>query len=434
MELVKWLGLAWVLLLAPMILVHELGHFLVARLAGVRVPEFGLGFPPRLFTIARERGRLAVDGVEMVLPGRVRLLSNLQPGQSVAVLVGPDRSGARRVRRVERIENRSGQEGPCDGRWLCGTLTALEPGTAYTLNLIPAGAFVRLLGEEDPSHPRSLAAQPKRWRLATLLSGPLMNLLAAFLILTAAYVSGVPTHQLVQIEEVVPDTPADDAGLQPGDILASVNGERLQDGPTQLREHIVSSAGQPIVLGVLREGQELTVTAIPRLQEGHGFLGISMQPWPDPAFLVRYSLPGAGSAAAQDLVGVVMTIFRLPRLVAEGQVEPGEALRPTGVPGILQLLALYLRQSLEWRIAFPALQVTALIALALGLTNLLPLPALDGGRVLFVLIEAVRGRRVSPATEAVVHGVGMVILLTLSVVIVVQDIVNPLFPWSLLGR
>jgi regulator of sigma E protease len=91
-----------------------------------------------------------------------------------------------------------------------------------------------------------------------------------------------------------------------------------------------------------------------------------------------------------------------------------------------------LQQSIEWRLAFPALQTAALISLALGLTNLLPLPALDGGRILFVLIETVRGRRVPPEREAVIHFIGMMILVGLMLLVMLQDVLNPVIPWSLL--
>ncbi|HIE39314.1 MAG TPA: RIP metalloprotease [Anaerolineales bacterium] len=432
-ELIRWLGLALVLLLGPMILIHELGHFLTAKRAGVRVLEFGLGFPPRLLTLAQERGALEVDGMRMVLPPRLRLPKDLEPGQQVEVLTRPEEDGSYHVLRIAPTEAPSGREETSQGTQFRGRLTALEPGTRYSLNLLPIGGFVRMLGEEDPSSPRSLAAQPKRWRLAVLLAGPLLNLTAAFLILTAAFASGVPEHYFVQVEEVVPDTAAEAAGLQPGDILTAVDGERLVDGPEQLRERVLASPEQPLTLSVIRAGEELSLVATPRLKEGHGFLGIRMQAWPDPASLTRHSLPQAAKAAATDLVDVVTIIFRLPRMVATGDVQPAEV-RPTGVPGILQLLALFLKQSLEWHVAFPVLRATALISLALGLTNLLPLPALDGGRALFVLIETVRGRRLDPSTEAAIHMVGIVILLTLSAVIIVQDIISPIIPWSVLSR
>ncbi|MCS7178489.1 MAG: site-2 protease family protein [Anaerolineae bacterium] len=434
MELFLWLALALVLMLGPMILIHELGHFLSARRAGVHILEFGLGFPPRLFTLAREAGTLELDGQPLFLPGSVRLPPGLGPGQPVEVRLEPHSGGLPRVGEIRRTTFIPDEESPPPAPWVRGTLTALEPGTIYSLNLLPLGGFVRMLGEEDPSHPRSLAAQPKRWRLAVLLSGALLNILAALLLLVIGFMTGVPTRYFVRVQEVVPGSPAQAAGISPGDIIIAINGERLEDGATELREWIRSSPGRPLELTVRREGEWLTLMATPVLTDGHGFLGIGLQSWPDPESLERYSLPRATVAAGKTIAGVVLSILMLPRLVSSGQVSVAEAARPVGVPGILGLLAYSLQQSLEMGVPLLALSVAALISLALGMTNLLPLPALDGGRALFVLIEAIRGRRIAPETEAKIHMAGMAILIALSLFIIVLDIVNPLIPWSWLNR
>ncbi len=433
MELFQWLALALVLMLGPMILIHELGHFLTARRAGARVLEFGLGFPPRLFTLYRETGTMEVDGQRLVLPGPVRLPPGLAPGQPVEVRLRPGPEGPPRVAEVRRTRAVPAMEPP-PAPWMRGTVTALEPGTLYSLNLLPLGGFVRILGEEDPSHPQSLAARPKRWRLTVLLSGALFNILAAFLLMVAAYATGVPTRAFVQIQDVVPDSPAEEAGLLPGDVVTAVNGDRLEKGSTELRERIRSSPGKPLELTVLREKASLTITATPVLTDGHGFLGIGLQDWPDPESAERYSLPRATIAAGRSLIAVVLSILNLPRMVSSGEVSAAEAVRPVGIPGILGFLGYALKESVETGIPFLALQVTALISLAVGMTNLLPLPALDGGRALFVIIEAIRGRRISPETEAKIHMAGMVILIGISLVIIAMDIVNPIIPWSWLSR
>jgi regulator of sigma E protease len=137
--------------------------------------------------------------------------------------------------------------------------------------------------------------------------------------------------------------------------------------------------------------------------------------------------------AGQDIYRVLDTLIHLPSLLSQGEISAREA-RPTSAVGINSILTLALQQSLEWRVAFPALEMAALVSFFLGLTNLLPLPALDGGRVLFVLIETVRGRRIRPEVEALVHQVGMFVLLALMLFFVVQDIVNPVVAWSLLNR
>lgn len=434
MELFQWLALALVLMLGPMILIHELGHFLTARRAGARVLEFGLGFPPRLLVLFRESGTIEVEGQRMFLPGSVRLPLGLAPGQPVEIRLRPTPEGPPRVVEIRQVSRPPEQAPAPPAPWLRGTITALEPGTIYSLNLLPLGGFVRILGEEDPSHPQSLAARPKRWRLTVLLSGALLNILAAFLLMVAGYAAGVPTRAFVQIQEIVPDSPAEKAGLLPGDIVTAINGDRLEEGSKELREWIRSSPGEPLELTVTREKASLTITATPVLTDGRGFLGIGLQDWPDPESAERYSLPRATIAAGKSMAAVILSILNLPHMVSSGQVSAAEAVRPVGIPGILGFLGYALKESVETGMPFLALQVTALISLAVGMTNLLPLPALDGGRALFVIIEAIRGRRISPETEAKIHMAGMVILIGISLIIITMDIVNPIIPWSWLSR
>lgn len=438
MELFFWLFLAFVLLLGPMILAHEVGHFLAARRAGVRILEFGIGFPPRLLTLWREKGTLSVEGVPLRLPGRVRLPAGLQPGAPVEVLTRPDPQGFPEVVRVQRVADAAGDtpstpllqtEETNEGTLWRGRLTSLEPGTVYSLNWLPLGGFVRMLGEEDPSDPRSLAAQPKRWRLAVLVAGALANVLAAFLLFTLTYSTGVPTRNLVLIQEVVPGTPAEMAGLLPGDVVVEVNGMRLEEGTADLRAAVYDSPLRPLTLTVLRGGQTLTLTATPALTNGHGFLGVVMQPWPDPTSLKRYPLHEAAWLAGANMGGVILSVFQIPRMASRGEIS-GEELRPAGLPGILSFLALALKRSVETGIPAYAFQMAALISMAIGLTNLLPLPALDGGRALFVLLEAIRGRRLRPETEMKIHMAGMAVLVLLSLFLIVQDILNPFIPWS----
>jgi regulator of sigma E protease len=130
-----------------------------------------------------------------------------------------------------------------------------------------------------------------------------------------------------------------------------------------------------------------------------------------------------------DIIAAVVATVQIPARLAQGDITPQEA-RPASMVGISGVLAFSLQQSIEWGLAFPVLQTASLMSLALGLTNLLPLPALDGGRILFVLIEAVRGRRISPQREALIHFVGLVVLVSLMALVMLQDIVNPIIPWS----
>lgn len=437
LNIVAWFAAGLVLLLGPIILVHELGHFLAARRAGVRVEEFGLGLPPRLVTLGGKPGVLSVGPLRMEVPSRFTPPAGLSVGQPVEVLARRADDGRYLVARVRPLSEKfSGDfelSDTSEGTLVRGRLTEYEPGVRYTLNWLPFGGFVRMSGEENPADPRSLAAQPKRWRLAVLLSGPFANILAALLLLTAGYATGFPEQMEAVVEYVEPGTAAEAAGLAVGDRVIAADGEDIVGGPIQLRDIIRSSAGKPLRLEVVRDGKRLTLTAVPRMVEGHGYLGIAMDSVPDLQGLRRCALPAAFRMAVEDTVDMVKTLIQLPRLMAQGEVSPAEA-RPTSAIGINSILTLSLQQSLDWGIPFPALETAALVSFFLGLTNLLPLPALDGGRALFVIVEAVRGRRIRPEVEALVHQVGMFVLLALMVLVVFQDLFNPVISWSLLNR
>ncbi len=431
-----WLAGTVVVMLGPILLIHELAHFVFAKLAGIRVEEFGFGFPPRLLGLWRGKGYLEINGTRVEIPRGFNVPAKLEDGTWADVTarerddetwvletfesLGTDREGLspKTERKNERMSVR-------------GELTTYEPGTLYSLNMLPMGAFVRMTGEENPSDPRSLAAQSKGWRVAVMAAGPVVNVLAAALLLVGAYTSGFPTSWQVKITQVEPGTAAEEAGLQSGDLVVSADGEQIDEGLAELRSVIQAAPEEEIALQVQRNGESLTITATPASREGNGFLGIMMAPWPDREGLQRYSLLRAARASGGDLLMIARRTLELPLMLIRGNVSSQEA-RPTSLVGISQIMTFSLQQSVEWGLAFPALQTASLISLALGLTNLLPLPALDGGRILFVVIEAIRGRRIPPEREAIVHFVGMLILVGLMVLVMLQDLINPIIPWSLL--
>lgn len=432
-----WLVGTLIVMLGPILLIHELAHFVFAKLAGARVEEFGFGFPPRLLGLWRGKGFLKIGNTRIVIPRAFKLPPDLETDNRVEAVTTRRDDGSYVLERISILDQDGDSLSPeheqsSEAMRMHGVVTELEPGTLYSLNVLPLGAFVRMTGEEDPSDPRSLAAQPKRWRLAVLAAGPIVNIVAALLLLLGAYTSGVPTQWQVKVTEVMPETPAQQAGLRSGDLVVSADGEPIDEGLAELHGIIRSAPGETVDLKVERGGEQLSLTAIPEHREGDGFLGIMMAPWPDRSAVDHYSLPGALRASVSDLVMIARRTLELPIMLIRGDVSSQEA-RPTSVVGISQIMTFSLQQSIEWGLAFPALQTASLISLALGLTNLLPLPALDGGRILFVLLEAIRGRRIPPEREAVVHLIGMMILVGLMLFVMLQDFLNPIIPWSLLN-
>ncbi len=430
-NVVFWLVGTLVVVLGPIILIHELGHFIFAKLAGVRVEEFGFGFPPRLLKLWRGKGYLDIGSTRVIIPAGFRLPSELNVGFWVDAISLRQDDGTYVLRRLQLLKPTVDDLTlKREGVHMCGELTALEPGTLYSLNLLPMGAFVKMTGEEDPADPRSLAAQPKRWRVAVLAAGAVLNIIVAIMLLTGAYASGFPEKWQVEITRVEPGSPAEEAGLRSHDVVLTADGERIEEGAEHLQRIVRAAPEQTIELTVLREEETLTLMATPRrTPEGYGLLGIGIASWPDQGAVRRYGIPESLSAGITDIATAIVMTLQVPARVAQGDITPEEA-RPASMVGISGVLAFSLQQSIEWGLAFPVLQTASLISLALGLTNLLPLPALDGGRILFVLIEAVRGHRVSPEREALVHFVGMAILLSVMVFVMFQDVVNPIIPWS----
>jgi len=193
----------------------------------------------------------------------------------------------------------------------------------------------------------------------------------------------------------------------------------------QLSDITYSHLGQAIPLVLGRGGNRLEVTLTPRTEwpSGQGPMGIEMRP----DLVTNYSWPQAIGRAGQELIYQFQVLIELPAKIIKQQV-PLESVRPIGVVGLNDLTRDAVTAAQEINQWFPILQLIGLVSVALATTNLLPLPALDGGRILFVLIEAVRGKRLDPAREGMVHLVGMLMLLVLMAVITYQDIFNPIVP------
>ena len=318
--------------LGGLVALHELGHLVVARLLGVRVERYTLGFGPAVFT------------------------------------------------------------------WRVG-------GTDYVLGAVPLGGSVRLRGmnphepDVEPADPTSFRAQGPWRRLAVLAAGPLANLVFALGVLVVLYSTG--THVVVPrtVGTVTPGSEAARAQLLPGDRIVSVDGEPLESWAAFV-EHIGQSAGQERRLGVERQGEERLVTVRPRADErGVGRIGVSQQ--------YVYREYGLGQALLQALA-------HTGNLVAEGtrvleRMWPGHAGIVVANPvGVVKQTSGAAGSGLG---AF--LRVVVGLSVALAFFHLLPLPSLDGGRMLFVLLEAVSRRRVPPRVETLLHAVGFLALLGL---------------------
>ncbi|MGF1506685.1 MAG: RIP metalloprotease [Anaerolineae bacterium] len=344
--------LAFIVVIGPLILFQELGHFWAARIFNIKVEEFGIGFPPRAATLFERKG------------------------------------------------------------------------TVFTLNLIPLGGFVRPAGEDDPDVEGGLASAPPFARFCVLAAGAFMNMVVAFVLMFIVYMLGAPSALPgARIQTVVADSPAAQAGLQAGDIITAVDDVTV-DQSTDLTEYIFANAGEPILVTLTRAGETLTTTITPREDppEGQGPTGIIIEQNYE---IQQYGPFAALGQASAEMAGFLNTFIQLPRLIVQEEI-PARYFRPVSVVGISQLGGQQITESIEENAVWPIVRFTAYISVALAVTNLLPIPALDGGRILFVLIEVVRGKRVKPEHEMTVHFIGFAALLALMVVFIFLDIVDPL--------
>ena len=343
----------FVIAIALLIVVHELGHLLAAKLSNIKVEEFGIGFPPRL----------------------IRLF-----------------------------------------KW---------GETQFTLNSIPLGGFVRPAGETDTGVSGGFAAAKPWARIFVYVSGPLMNLLAALLIYTFIFLQlGKPDLSRVEIMDVSADSPAQTAGLAPGDIVLSVNGEAI-DSSEELRGLIYANLGKPIEITYLRAGQNFTTLLVPRNPApADGAIGISMgHP------LIPINPVEAVVVSGQAIYEQASALIALPGRMIRGEVSAEEG-RLVGYKGMYDIYTEVREADASPGSNLPAgintLSFFASISVSLGLLNLLPVPALDGGRILFALPEILFKKRIPQNYENVVNAIGLALLLLLIVYINLQDFLNPI--------
>lgn len=342
----------WIVpILGVLILVHELGHFLAARLVGIRVEEFGMGLPPRLF------GYKAKSGV------------------------------------------------------------------LYSLNAIPFGGFVKMHGQDDlrpdggaAYGPDSFVSKTPLQRAFVLVAGVIMNLLLAILIFTTIALG--QTRDGVYIDQVVVDAPAAAAGWRAGDRLVAVAGQEVTTVDI-LQNFTEQYAGRELPVVIERDGQRLDTVVTPRVSvpEGQGRVGISLGQYTS---VPAWQAPLEGVRTAWRLLGLM---FGGLWQMVSGQANLGDVAGPIGMGQLTSEIVSSSRNTLPLWMTLGNL--AGLLSLNLFILNLLPLPALDGGRLLFVIIELLRGgRKVAPEREGMVHFVGLILLLGLMFVIGYFDILR----------
>jgi len=334
----------------------------MAKRAGVRVDEFGFGFPPRIFGIKKGE-------------------------------------------------------------------------TIYSLNLFPIGGFVKIYGEEGQgkNDPRSFASKSISRRSKILVAGVAMNFFLAALLLSIGYNIGLPAviedetkdsliNTKIQVAQVAPDSPAAQAGIMMGDTIASLKTQNLKleniESVKQIQEFIDTHKGEEIILTIQRGDEVLEKTLVPRQNPpaDQGPMGVALvktaivsYPW------YRALIMGLTSTVNLTLVIIVAVAGLLWQLITTGQLMA----EISGPVGIFMLTG----QAAKLGFIY-LLQFTALLSINLAIINALPFPALDGGRLLFLGIEKIKGSPVSQPVEKFVHTAGFVLLILLMIAVTWRDVVK----------
>lgn len=349
----------FLLVLGILVFVHEAGHFAMAKRAGMKVEEFGFGFPPKIFGFKRGE-------------------------------------------------------------------------TEYTINLIPLGGFVKILGEngEDKEDPGSFASKSAWARFKVLVAGVSANILLAIAFFSIVAFIGAPTISgeefsrdnirdvAVMIIEAAKDSPAQKAGMQAGDIILSIKNNSASAEVTRnsdVEKFVAENKGKELTFEIRRGKEIMNITALARQEapEDQGATGISLAEVGMVSYAWHQAIWQGIKRTGEIMILTILTLFGLVKsLIFTGHVN-GQLSGPVGI-------AVMAGQTANLGLAY-LLQFIAMLSINLAIINALPFPALDGGRILFLAIEKIKGKPVSQQLENIVHTVGMVFLLLLMALVTFRD-------------
>jgi regulator of sigma E protease len=481
--------IAFAIILIPAIIIHELGHFFAAKIVGINVLEFGIGFPPRV-------GRLFTWGETeftlnwLPIGGFVRPLGEDMIGPVGEEKTKRDRETIRdryesdeyitereelRIRGINDADMMSVNEAPALGRIffmaagaLANFATAMflffivaliglptivgglsqvvfvsEDSVFYNTNVHVGDAIEKINGErftgfvqfyetieENDGHETTFSMiRNKTSEPYEVIVTPNLGQRAGF----------------VQVTGVQEESPAFLAGILAGDLISHINGDIIPgsgDPVSVLQEATRQHEGREMVLTVLREYEEggsesLDLTVVPRINppEGMGRMGILIRSqfgigyntrFADAGYkneLIPQDVPSAVAHSLRTTSNTFKLMASIPGRLLDGSLS-GEEARPISIIGISKIGGDFIQRSIQEGPGL-LLNFIALISIFLGVSNLLPIPALDGGRIVFVIIEIIRGKPINPQTEGRIHQIGIMILLALGVLVMIYDVINP---------
>ncbi|HEX7057951.1 MAG TPA: RIP metalloprotease RseP [Bacilli bacterium] len=395
--------------------IHEFGHFYFAKRANILAREFAIGFGPKLFSFKRGETRYTLR--LLPLGGFVRMAGEdpevvqVQPGHRVALEL---KDGQVTKIYLDRLDTRANAIiGVVDRLDLERelTITLGEQDASRTFPVHPQAEIVgngmeTQIAPIDRQFPYKTVGQ----RAMTIFAGPMMNFVLAFLLFIAfTLLTGIPEH--IQIGGVMKGSAAEAAHLQPGDIVLSVNHETIGADYEKFTGLIAQSANQAMIWQIRRGGQTQTVEVTPRLMDGQVLAGVNI------SFQSRRAtLAETISEAGKSMAFFTGEIFNGLKKLVTLQVKMddlGGMVRMAQVTG--QIASQGFASLVKW---------TALLSLYLGIFNLLPFPALDGSRLVFIGLEGLRGKPIDPAKESMVHFIGFAMLMLLMIVVTYNDILR----------
>lgn len=410
-----------VLMFFVIVTVHEWGHYYFAKRAGILVREFAIGFGPKLFSYKRNETqftlRLLPFGGYARMAGEDPELVEIQAGQTIAVRLDSNNQ----VKRIylDQLDNRKNV--------IRGEVQFIDLEERLSVRLDVDGEFQQYevhpqammitKGVETQIAPKNRQFNSKTvgQRALAIFAGPVMNFILAFILFALhLQMAGIPLDNptYVQIGEITKGMPAEEAKLQEGDIIESINGTAIGPDYKKMIHLIAESKDKPMDWKVRRGDEVFQVTLTPRSMEGQegGKVGIVPELPSRPAGFAE-TITGAGTA----MVDTTTIIFQgFSQLIQQFSMDDlGGPVRTFEVTG--QIAKQGIEQLTYW---------AAILSLYLGIFNLLPVPALDGSRLIFLGVEALRGKPIDPNREGMVHFIGFAMLFLLMIAVTYNDILR----------
>ncbi|WP_088105125.1 RIP metalloprotease RseP [Halalkalibacter urbisdiaboli] len=409
--------LSVVIIFGVLVFIHEWGHLYFAKRAGILCREFAIGFGPKLFSFKKDETvytiRLLPLGGFVRMAGEDPEIVEIKPGYEVGlvfnhlnevsriIINNKSRHPEARVVQVERLD--------LERELFIEAYNDMDELVRYRVN-----EKAELVQDERATQiapwNRQFGSKTVGQRAMAIFAGPLMNFILAFGLLTLfALIQGMPVDE-AKIGEVTPNSPAAEAGLQKNDRVISIENTPL-DTWKDMTSIIQANPKQPIVFEVERNGQIFNIEVTPDEREGQlgepeGFVGIGAP--------TEFSIVGSILFGAERTYLFMTMIFEVLRTIVTGEFQLDHVAGPVGIYN-------YTGEAAAMGI-FVLLQWAAALSVNLGIINLLPIPAMDGGRLIFIGLEAVRGKPIDPQKEGIVHFIGFALLMLLMIVVTWNDI------------